>query len=425
MKLYLYPIIALGLIASSCNNDAVEEPQPSVIAKNTITYSPSAVNRTLDEAISIANEAKGMLNNSKSSRAGINREIDLTDGIKYVVSNVSRSNPDTLLYILNYKDNAGFAVISTRRSTEALLAVTESGTYTSPEDCDNPGFNMFMDMATAYVANAPVEPVKPPTTPGVDGPFEIQEVKREEITLVNDTLPHRVEVEWVQSGIFGAYCKNGIAGCNNVAAGMAMSYFEYPSSISLTYMDTPQNMTLDWKNIKRHKKGIYDFCCQPNSPHTTIGKLLRELGHRSGSNYNSAEATSTLPSKTRSALKKLGFKVGDIKKYYSKCIWANIGDGVIIISGYQNSDGDGGHTWLVDGYAYLKKQVIEYVRPISSPEWIETENVITEYMYNWFNWGMNNYDNTLNGYYSDGVFITRSPEHYNLGYNVKFFTVNI
>lgn len=240
MKLYLYPIIALGLIASSCNNDAVEEPQPSVIAKNTITYSPSAINRTLDEAISIANEAKGMLNNSKSSRAGINREIDLTDGIKYVVSNVSRSNPDTLLYILNYKDNAGFAVISTRRSTEALLAVTESGTYTSPDDCDNPGFNMFMDMAIAYVADAPFTPPTPPT--GGDQ-FEIQEVKREEITLVNDTLPHRVEVEWDQTGIYGTYCKNGIAGCNNVAAAMAMSYFEYPSSILLTYLGTPQNMT--------------------------------------------------------------------------------------------------------------------------------------------------------------------------------------
>lgn len=422
MKLYLYPIIALGLIASSCNNDAVEEPQPSVIAKNTITYSPSAVNRTLDEAINIANEAKGMLNNSKSSRAGINREIDLTDGIKYVVSNVSRSNPDTLLYILNYKDNAGFAVISTRRSTEALLAVTESGTYTSPEDCDNPGFNMFMDMATAYVADAPFTPPVPPT--GGDQ-LEIQECKREEITLVNDTLPHRVEVGWDQSGIYGTYCKNGIAGCNNVAAAMAMSYFEYPSSILLTYMDTPQNMTLDWKNIKRHKIGTFDYCCQPNSPHTTIAKLLRELGQRSGSNYNSAEGTSTYPSKTRTTLKNLGFKVGDLKKYYSKCILSNIDNGIVIITGYQNSDGDGGHTWISDGYAYLKKQVIEYVRPISSPEWIETDNVITEYMYNWFNWGATDYNNTLNGYYSDGVFIPRLNKRYDFRYNVIFFTVNI
>lgn len=420
MKLYLYPIIALGLIASSCNNDAVEEPQPSVIAKNTITYSPSAINRTLDEAISIANEAKGMLNNSKSSRAGINREIDLTDGIKYVVSNVSRSNPDTLLYILNYKDNAGFAVISTRRSTEALLAVTESGTYTSPDDCDNPGFNMFMDMAIAYVADAPFTPPTPPT--GGDQ-FEIQEVKREEITLVNDTLPHRVEVEWDQTGIYGTYCKNGIAGCNNVAAAMAMSYFEYPSSILLTYLGTPQNMTLDWKNIKRHKTGVSDYCCQPNSPHTTIAKLLRELGHRSDSDYSSPYQTGTYPTYTHATLKKLGFKVGDLKKYYSKCIRGNIDNGVIIIYGYQAPNG-GGHMWLADGYAYIKKQMIEYVRPISSPEWIETENVISEYMYNWFNWGWTDKDKTRNGYYSDGVFAPRETK-YNYPYSVTFFTVNI
>lgn len=419
MKLYLYPIIALGLIASSCNNDAVEEPQPSVIAKNTITYSPSAINRTLDEAISIANEAKGMLNNSKSSRARINREIDLTDGIKYVVSNVSRSNPDTLLYILNYKDNAGFAVISTRRSTEALLAVTESGTYTSPDDCDNPGFNMFMDMATAYVANAPVNPTTPS---GVDGPFEIQEVKREEIIIDSASVQPRVKVEWGQKGVYGEYCPNRLSGCSNTALGMVMSYFEHPKTINLTYNDN-SIIQLDWSSIKRHIKGTsYYDDCYPESIHDNIGLMLRELGYRAGSKYkgiawlNNA-VTSTTEQGIRSAAQSLGFKLGPTKDYYKNCIRHNLGNGIIIIGGFDKNEN--GHMWISDGFTYMKKRVIEYVRPISSQEWIEVENVVTETIQNWFNWG---YDGEYNGYYNDSAW---STEYGTYNIDPIFFTINL
>lgn len=420
MKLYLYPIIALGLIASSCNNDAVEEPQPSVIAKNTITYSPSAVNRTLDEAISIANEAKGMLNNSKSSRAGINREIDLTDGIKYVVSNVSRSNPDTLLYILNYKDNAGFAVISTRRSTEALLAVTESGTYTSPEDCDNPGFNMFMDMATAYVANAPVNPTTPS---GVDGPFEIQEVKREEIIWANDTVRHNPNVQWGQDGLYGAYCPNGVAGCSNTAAGTAMNYFKYPKTITLTH-DNNKILVLDWDNINKHTLGSGNYYCCSEDTHNSIGLLLRELGHRSKSQYNGTKGSLSASTGTdrrdiRNTLSQLGYNVGPITKYSQGCVKSKLGDGIILMRG-EDSESSGGHMWVVEGYYYYKKQMIEYVRPISSPEWTEIENVTTEILLNWMNWGWNGY---ADGFVYDGVFSAKDAGNFNK--NVLYFTVNL
>lgn len=428
MKIRLDYLAIIGLIAASCSNDVVEEPQPSVTAKNTITYSPSAVNRTLDEAIKIANEAKGMLNNSKASRADVTREIDLTDGIKYVVSDVSRSNPDTLLYILNYKDNAGFAVISTRRSTEALLAVTESGTYTTPDDCDNPGFNMFMDMATAYVANAPVDP---PTPPGIDGPLEIQECKTEEIIWADDTIPHRVEVEWDQTGFYGDYCKNGIAGCNNVAAAMTMSYFEHPKSINLTYDNTLKTILLDWQNIKRHKSGIYDFCCQPKPPHETIAQLLRELGERSNSDYSKDTVTGTTLIDTWNMLNNLGYKLGNIQNFYTKCIKHCLGDGIIIIAGLKPTNHDIGHVWISDGYLHHKKQVIQSVRPISSKEWIVIDDVTTESMFNWFNWGWTDYSsdindcyNRRNGYYNDAVFKPRHSTD-NYAYKVRFFTVNI
>lgn len=56
-----------------------------------------------------------------------------------------------------------------------------------------------------------------------------------------------------------------------------MTYFEYPTQLSLTYENAPFSViNLDWSEIKKYK-GIFDDTAS-NSAHEAIGYLLRQLG---------------------------------------------------------------------------------------------------------------------------------------------------
>lgn len=357
--------------------------------------------RTIEEAIEIAKSAASMLDDV-SSRVYPERDINL-DNIQ-ILSNLSRSEPDTLIYIVNYKNNLGFAVISAQKKVEPLLAVTESGSYVNAEECHNPGLVQFMNMATDYVKNTSSSSVEQEV---------ITEVRFEEI-VNGDTIAPRVEVQWGQTGIYGAYCQNGISGCNNTAAAMVMSYFEYPKSIELKYQSNSSAMPLDWTEIKRHKTGAYTTCCS-DKIHEPIGHLMRELGFRSGSKYLDNK-TRTFISDTRKVLHDLGYNVGAITDTYNGFVKWNLKNGLIMM--YGHDDTAGGHTWLCDGYKYQKTVVVEYIRPINEVSWTENSRTETELIYNHFNWGWNGMHN---GYFYDGVYKASS---YNFG-NTSYYTVSL
>ena len=95
------------------------------------TTVPVVNKRSLAEALEIAQEAISLLG-TQQSRSGDIRTVDMKN-VQYLSSNKnSRSqNDDTLLYVINYVDNKGFAVVSANPNTEGLIAVTEKGTYSS------------------------------------------------------------------------------------------------------------------------------------------------------------------------------------------------------------------------------------------------------------------------------------------------------
>ena len=396
---------ALCLLFAFNSCDSMEEAE-TLLPSSYDIHSAKSSTRTYDEIMIIANDAKNLLDETLNSRSSQIREID-GDEIKYVISsNYSRTgNADTLIYVVNFKEKKGFAVISAKRNQDPILAVTESGYYSTKDDCDNPGLTLFMDMAENYVANS-----RGSIRPG--DPTQEEYIRK--VFVSGDSVLPRISLEWGQGGIYGQYCPNNIAGCNNTAAAMAMSYFEYPDIISLKYLDGKQ-IALNWGNIKQHQSGTTDYCCSTNPPHSAIGHLLRELGHRSNSIYNHNE-TSTYPSNTRKTLNDIGYKVGSIRNYSKQCIRKYIDDGIILMSGYNDN---GGHTWIVDGYKYIHTAVIDYIK--KENEFLEQEVSSYNYdeVYNHVNWGWNGMHN---GYFNDGVFSTAAGAFED---NVVFFTVKL
>ena len=104
--------------------------------------------RSYEEALQIAQNSISLLNSGEATRASSIRKINLAD-FKAVMRDAStrssEGSNDTLMYVFNFEDNQGFAIVSASKSTEGLLAVTEKGYYDPEEGSNVESFNFFMD----------------------------------------------------------------------------------------------------------------------------------------------------------------------------------------------------------------------------------------------------------------------------------------
>ncbi|MDE6526833.1 MAG: Spi family protease inhibitor, partial [Muribaculaceae bacterium] len=107
---------------------------------------PSKVCRSENEAIQIANDFAESINlstRSKTRRAS-------SENLGYILDSHSRTTIDTIMYVVHYRDNEGFALIARNPDATPVIAVIDSGQYNPNDISDNQGFNDFIECARAY-----------------------------------------------------------------------------------------------------------------------------------------------------------------------------------------------------------------------------------------------------------------------------------
>jgi hypothetical protein len=439
MKLYkLFLLSIFGFVA--CTSD---EGFVGVETENDNISSTIDLNRrSYAEAIEIAQNSVDLLNNGSSTRGeNIQRKLDLKSGVKVFRQSVTRSNGetssnDTLLYIFNFNDNLGFAVVSASRQTNGLIAVTESGQYDPDVLTGNVAFDTYMNVAKAYVA---YEDQKPITDESVVSRASTDIIMCKPVydTTYYSKIEPRVNVKWGQTGIIGQYCSNGYSGCSNTAAAQIMTYYKYPLTLSLTYSGKDVSVTsLDWDAIGA-KTYVY-YAENSDDVDKQVGRLARQLGQLAGSSYD-ADGTGTVFTKSRAAFKTLGYNVGDITDYNYEnnaaagfpLSWALNSDKLIYMCG-RNSD-DVGHAWIIDGCLYVKCKY-DIMSTSDGETWTVYQHVADyQTCHNHINWG---WDGAQNGYFLSTVFNAYKPlskdserfaavEGRNLNFydDVQYFTV--
>lgn len=384
----------LTLLSSliACNNEDV--PSVDNIQDNVKISSI----RSLEEAKQIALDATNMLNPNKARSAY--RTLDLGN-IKIITKASSRNTEsvnDTLMYIINYEDNAGFAVISANPNTEALLAVTEQGSYNSTNNENkNGGFAIFMERAEKYVSTYSI-PELP--NPGVG----LKEYKMVSDTTTVEVNP-LINAQWGQEGPEAAYTPNGATGCMITAMAQIMSYYKYPTLLNITYPGaTKTTQTLNWVNMEQHDyiKDIIGTCTANNDAHEAIGQLHRQLGHLTNSTYKDSGATSTTHADAISAFTTLGYNAPNFTTYSTAIYDRLIENKPVIVTGQDNASSKKLHAWIVDGYFEQKIVVTEWTKDMYAFEW----ELLTEYPPKYtrhlhINWG---WSGECNGYFLAGVY---------------------
>lgn len=412
--------LALAFVVVACSSPA-DEPmlvQEEPFGEN-LVETISGPTRSQQEAVSVARNAVNRLF-AANSRSGATKEIA---SVKAIVSTMSRSNmSDTLIYVVNFADENGFVMVSAPRTADEILAVVETGNYDPGVGTDNPGFNYFLDCALEYldtcendgvVSGDSISSELRPSNP--DGYVTFKEI--------TDTLVHwggrdnyALKIHWNQTGIYGKYCPNGIAGCAPLAIGTIAAYLNNLTvgKSLLTYTFPERDVDSDsitWQQFMVHDREYDDGtlrCWEKDKEeiHNEIGRMLRQIGYDCGSEYE-ATSTGTYPGVYTEVLKKYvpaATSVGQLTKFESYKVMRNIDKGLLLMrSG--TAENKGGHAWVADGYDYTKvaKTRLKIIRNLTTNnvkiETVSTDTIETSFTS--FKWGWGGYQD---GYFANNVF---------------------
>ena len=120
-KILFYTLLILiNIIFISCSDNWEPGKFPS-----TSFADESSMQRTFDEALQIAQDAINELEKNTTTRSTFNSRKICIDSTQIVCNNhLTRSehniNIDTLMFIFNFEDSLGFAVVSGNKATPAL-----------------------------------------------------------------------------------------------------------------------------------------------------------------------------------------------------------------------------------------------------------------------------------------------------------------
>ena len=398
-------ICTLAVFAASCSSDDAIKP-PS------LTQNSSNI-RTENEA---KEYAQGIADACfEASRMAPIQSV----GKVHTVLNASyRSKSDTLLYIVDYTDNNGFAIISAALTGEPVLAYTDKGSY--DEKSDNPGLSLYIEQAKAYAAG------KIPITDSI-GEIGLTPDPSRPISVIETIYP-RISVEWGQRYPEGIFCPNGISGCVQTANAQIFSFLEKPSSLSLTYPEKDIDIiSIDWSNLKKHSKSSsyklnsthYLICEASKENHNNLARLCRELGHRAEAIYtNNSTSSHPSPGMIQQLTNCSVSELKNLTDYPELFSYLEKSNSVACIQG-RNPETGAGHVWLCDG----AQQIVTTQRVPDCYGSYETITKTTTYFH--FNWGLNG---DGNGYFFAGVFDpakgNKEPiSRTNYNSNVKYFLI--
>lgn len=403
-KKHLLPIVLLGVM-SSCADKEENEPMKNVEEQEGSFYRISSLKSTshtisMEEAERNAKEAMAMLCSEGNSLK--NASVNKVDNVIVIHTPKSRlksansSIPDTLAYVVNFADSAGFALVSADdRVPYQVLACLDNGSYS--EDNDNPNLNYMMAMSQQYIQNSIID-----FEANKEACLSFLETSDEPQTTTNQLKSSYTEIKgpyvttkWGQGSPYNglvkctkeAGCtKNAVTGCCPTALAQLMTYYEWPAK------RFPWALLKNENNVnQRIARLVY------------TQQLMAWIGNELGAEYGHSSTSAGIPfyvsnnesiNNTSPWLTEQGY---DNKKYaYSwNTLKGLLDKGPVLMQG--DRDG-GGHAWVTDGYKH-----IHYTIPIvySTPAGKKTTTANADIYFAHHNWG---WDGKNNGYFLKDCF---------------------
>ncbi|MDR0974043.1 MAG: C10 family peptidase [Prevotellaceae bacterium] len=468
--------------------------RPTAVSKKVIELTPAEIaalriadNQTkvgIDEATASIQNILAELDAKATTRSGIERHVRSVTPLRYRPYANTRAEedgtlniPDTLAYLLNFAENAGFAIVAAdARVLTPILGYTDSGSLETEIPA---GLDIFLAGAESYILRSIAEAeaqqdsllreaytkmgkddlltihtrIRQPDPEGDDEVWYSEQVEYGSPTVLLEVSPLS-KVAWGQGNAvdsaFYMYldrpsCSSGHtpAGCVAVALAHIMSYWQFPTSLSVSGISGfPTTISYNWAQLNQ-RTGYADnnwgsnvtgyMRTAPAAIQQQAGKLMRQIGHAIDMDYE-CEGSGASTVTGVNYLKSLGYTGGTGYDFsYAQTKSSLLGNRPVIIRGTKDLDYDWlfipdgiGHTWIVDGVSERSQTYwqIQYTGTGHTNS-LEEEIIFSEeviygvhnYYYLHYNWG--NYGE-FNGWFESGCFEMTEGEDFH--YNVSIYT---
>ena len=237
--------VAAALCFTACSSDKDEladmlaQQENSLLTEEpSVSSSPFAISideaqKTLEEILAKEDGQGSATRGAQHQRRIKNRFASRSN--KMATRSAGDSNQESenpLLYVFNFEDNEGFAVMGADKRGAPLLALVESGEFTPGMTTDNLGFAISMSQAVAAYSQMIVE-AGSDTVYNTNG-FVMTATVKDSITVNKNG---QCQVAWHQWSPYNLLCppysqveQNCPTGCDATAAAQLMSIYKYPSS---------------------------------------------------------------------------------------------------------------------------------------------------------------------------------------------------
>lgn len=349
------------------------------------------------------------------------------------------SLPDTMVYVVNFEGEAGFAVLGARRTLDPVYVVTESGSFDAAqlnrvialyqdrllngepatraeETSDGPvselGIDYVYEMVGATLAEEglmmPAAGSAKAANSVTYGPWNTESKAGPYLTVKwNQTYPFNMSMPedpyWNNSEYNGRYP----VGCGVIAMAQILSYTQKPAAApaeSKSYDWMYMNFVSNYINVSNYLPFRY---APSGTIFDTYTQQLSEVLNYLGISFNRIfqyHQCGVTPTEIIKALKKFD------PVYYASANYASVDTGAItamidakkpVYVVGNNAKGEG-HAWVVDGYIYANRQE---TTPTAIPG-IDLVTTKKYYLYH-INWGFNG---SHDGYFISNIFDSSKRE---------------
>lgn len=407
MKRLLLTLAVVAVAVTSCQKDVVYNDVQTESVTAVEQTSPYSVSE--EEALELLEEELIMLygDNTRSSQRQVYKITPVSfDNLAHTRS--SEVDVDNLLYIVEFADGEGSAILGADQRVESVFAVLEEGVITS-EDFNNAANGVNNDELTTYLASLiideAVEQIETSTLSIIPPVSDLMYSYSEYENILSESNECLLHTKWGQNAPYNTYCYNEegqrcVAGCVTIDAAQVLLYNPVQSIYEIVIDGESFNRTL--LNMKVHDEDLpLNMLINVNNEVARyVAKLAEVLNivlrptSSSGSTQDIVGLMETLGYVDVDYISgsDLTFEGCVRDQLYLRCLPAPF-KGVDINS-------NTGHSWVIDGYKYqVDKEYFVTVEgsTIISREYIGLRSIKKVHC----NYGWNG---LCDGYYSFGVF---------------------
>ena len=337
-------------------------------------------------------------------------------------------------HIINYEDNAGFAMIAADKRATDIYAYSDTGNLYVDDAMKNSGFGVFLEGAVTlyqnevnlnslglkdslpFIQRPDIEYGDVFTLPLVELSGTSYFVRYGEYQTSSSVQP-MVMASWNQWHPYNYYCPSCswdsenekyykgkcAAGCGPIAAAQIMSYHKYPASYA--------GYEFDW--TKMLQDYYFDYTVDADENSKMVARLIREIGRVGNANYGNK--TSMSVTNTKKVFSTFGYNFTGAVDYDVNKVKTSINNNRPVYAvGYKTYGG--GHAWVIDGYDVKEKEDIYY--DTFAPYLVAFKRTFVNH-YVHCNWGWGGDGRNENSIYPDKGYFLNDAFIVTVGYGDK------